>query len=302
MIVRIAMVRIATVRIADGRRGDDEMVLVSGSFAGCKSLLYFFIVLLFIVVLSLSLFLHFESILSSAIKKKQKTRIHYLSLSTKSANWSSRRDALCAELLQEWLVGDQSFLVLLLTALLQHGLQLGLLQALSQGQKDVFQLGEHHGPVLGFVVQAEHLHEVLEAAGVLVLLDLGEDGHELVQGHHLDLLLLLAAELLDEGQGRVEVEGAQAVAEVVGIDLAVALEVVDGEGELDPFGVASTEFLGHSVGIRLAADETTHTPRCMDRRTKRTDGVSTLAVNFIRAEGALLLALPPAAISAVKRS
>lgn len=44
-------------------------------------------------------------------------------------------------------------------------------------------------------------------------------------------LLLGTTEFLDSGQCRVGVERPQKVAKVEGIDLAVALEIVDGEGE-----------------------------------------------------------------------
>uniref|UniRef100_A0A182JM50 Uncharacterized protein n=1 Tax=Anopheles atroparvus TaxID=41427 RepID=A0A182JM50_ANOAO len=76
------------------------------------------------------------------------------------------------------------------------------------------------------------LEEVLVAALFLLLLDLGEDRQELVE---LDLLLaalLGAAHFADEVQRRVQVQGAEGVAEVKGIDLAGTFPIVDGEDEL----------------------------------------------------------------------
>merc|ERR1712212_1075577 len=64
-----------------------------------------------------------------------------------------------------------------------------------------------------------------------------------------DLLLplFLASDLLDDGQGRVKVQGTQAVANVVGVHCAITLEVIDGEGEFHPLNITSTEIRGHFV-------------------------------------------------------
>lgn len=50
-------------------------------------------------------------------------------------------------------------------------------------------------------------------------------------GEHLLALLLGAAELLDGCQDGVGVERPQDISEVEGVNLAAAVEVVDGEGE-----------------------------------------------------------------------
>merc|ERR1719347_1038094 len=123
------------------------------------------------------------------------------------------------ELLDEGLVFDEALLVLRGAALGHDGLEFVLLQTLAEGEEDVLQLGVHHGAVLGLVVELEHLDEVLVATGVLVGLHLGEDGQEVVDLELLHVLLLLAAHLGDHGQGRVEVQGAEGITEVVSVEL-----------------------------------------------------------------------------------
>ena len=88
------------------------------------------------------------------------------------------------------------------------------------------------GAVIVLVVELEDLDEVVDAAGVLGGLGLGEDGVEVVDLHHPLALLLLASELVDGVEGGVDVAGPQQVADVEPIDLAVSLEVVHIKGEL----------------------------------------------------------------------
>ena len=90
------------------------------------------------------------------------------------------------------------------------------------------------GAVLVLVVQLQDFNEVVEAAGVLGVLGLLEDRVEVVELDGLLSLLGLTAQLSDGLQGGVEVAGAEEVADVEAIDLTVALEVIDLEGELDP--------------------------------------------------------------------
>ena len=73
----------------------------------------------------------------------------------------------------------------------------------------------------------------MDATGVLGVLGLLEDGVEVVNLHDLLALLLLAAELVDGGEGGVQVAGSQQVADVEAINLAVSLEVIDVKGEAD---------------------------------------------------------------------
>lgn len=98
---------------------------------------------------------------------------------------------------------------------------------LTKGKEDVFELSVHHHAVLRLVVELKHLHEVLVRAGVLVLLDLSENGHEVINLDHLLLLLVLASDLLNDSQGGVQVQGSEAVTDVEGVHRAIALEVID---------------------------------------------------------------------------
>lgn len=52
--------------------------------------------------------------------------------------------------------------------------------------------------------------------------------------YELLTLLLGASHLLNDGQGRVEVQSAQDVADIEGIHCAISLKVIDREGEVRP--------------------------------------------------------------------
>lgn len=105
---------------------------------------------------------------------------------------------------------------------------------LTQSQQVVLQLNHQHHAVLVLVVQLQALQEVLVASLVLLLLDLAEDGQELLDGQLLLALLLGGSHLLAEGQRRVEVQGAQNIANLASVDLTLTLHIEDGEGELSP--------------------------------------------------------------------
>jgi len=74
----------------------------------------------------------------------------------------------------------------------------------------------------------------VEATGVLGVLGFLEESVEVVDLQLLLSLLGLTSQFGDGLEGGVQVAGAQQVADVEAIDLAVTLEVVDLEGELDP--------------------------------------------------------------------
>ena len=90
-----------------------------------------------------------------------------------------------------------------------------------------------HGVVVVLVVQLQDLDKVVESTLVLGLLAGLVHGEDIGLGEHLLALLLLAANLLDGLEGGVQVAGAEQVAGIVGVDLAVTLEVIDIEGEID---------------------------------------------------------------------
>ena len=75
----------------------------------------------------------------------------------------------------------------------------------------------------------------MEATGVLGVLGFLEESVEVVDLQLLLSLLGLTSQFGDGLEGGVQVAGAQQVADVEAIDLAVTLEVVDLEGELDPW-------------------------------------------------------------------
>ena len=89
------------------------------------------------------------------------------------------------------------------------------------------------GVVLVLVVELHNFHEIVDATGVLGVLGLFEDRVEVGEDHDLLALLLLPSQLVDGGQGGVQVAGPQKVTDVEAIDLAISLEVVDVKSETD---------------------------------------------------------------------
>ena len=90
-----------------------------------------------------------------------------------------------------------------------------------------------HGVVVVFVVELEDLNKVVEASLVLGVLAGLVHGEDIGLGEELLALGDSTADLLDGLQGGVQVAGADEVANVEGVDLAVSLEVIDVKGEVD---------------------------------------------------------------------
>jgi len=90
-----------------------------------------------------------------------------------------------------------------------------------------------HGVVIVFVVQLQDLNKVVEATLVLGVLAGLVHGEDVSFSQELGSLGLSTTDLIDGLQGGVEVTGADEVTGIEGINLAVTLEVVDVEGELD---------------------------------------------------------------------
>merc|ERR1719191_1548857 len=132
--------------------------------------------------------------------------------------------------LQEGNEGHEAFIVGGLAELLHQGLGLLLGQLLSEVGQQSEQLVGQHGVVVVLVVQLQDLNEVVEASLVLGGLVHGE---HVGLGQHLLSLLGGASDLGDGLEGGVEVAGTDEVAGVEGIDLAISLEVIDIEGEVD---------------------------------------------------------------------
>jgi len=150
----------------------------------------------------------------------------------------------CTHSLQERFEGHEPLLILRLTELLHQGLGLLLGQLLSEVGQQTEQLVAQHSVVVIFVIELQDLNKVMEASLVLGVLAGLVHGEHLGLGDHLLALLGGASDLGDGLEGRVEVGGADEVADVESIDLAVSLEVVDIEGEIDGvnFLLLETEF------------------------------------------------------------
>ena len=135
-----------------------------------------------------------------------------------------------------WILTDErheSFIVSGLTELLHQGLGLLLGQLLSEVGQQTEQLVGKHGVVVIFVVQLQDLNEVVESSLVLGVLAGLVHGEDISLGEHLLSLLLSSSNLSDGLEGGVEVAGSDEVTSVEGVNLAISLEVIDIEGEVD---------------------------------------------------------------------
>ena len=135
--------------------------------------------------------------------------------------------------LQEGDEGHEAFIIGGLAQLLHEGLGLLLGQLLSEVGQQSEQLMGQHGVVVVLVVQLQDLNEVVEASLVLGVLAGLVHGEDIGLGEELLALGDSTADLLDGLQGGVQVAGADEVANVEGVDLAVSLEVIDVKGEVD---------------------------------------------------------------------
>jgi len=138
-----------------------------------------------------------------------------------------------AHFFQEWLEWNETILILGITELLHQRLGLLLGQLLTEVGEEQEQLMGQHGVVIVFVVQLQDLNKVVEATLVLGVLGGLVHGEHVGLGQGLLALLGGATDLGDGLEGGVEVAGADEVAGVEGVNLAVSLEVVDIEGEFD---------------------------------------------------------------------
>merc|ERR1711981_1199620 len=87
------------------------------------------------------------------------------------------------------------------------------------------------------VVQLQDLNEIADATGVLGVLGLFEEGIHVLETDGPLALLLLTADISNGLHGGVQVAGANEVTNVETVDLAISLEVIDLEGELDFFNI-----------------------------------------------------------------
>jgi hypothetical protein len=138
-----------------------------------------------------------------------------------------------AHLLQERLEGNEAVIVGGVAELLHQVLGLLLGQLLTEVHQQLEQLELQDGVVDIFVVQLQDLNEVVEATLVLGVLAGLVHGEDIGLGEELLALGDSTADLLDGLQGGVQVAGADEVANVEGVDLAVSLEVIDVKGEVD---------------------------------------------------------------------
>ena len=155
--------------------------------------------------------------------------------------------------LQEGDEGHEAFIIGGLAQLLHEGLGLLLGQLLSEVGQQSEQLMGQHGVVVVLVVQLQDLNEVVEASLVLAVLGGLVDGEDLVLGQHLLSLLGGASNLGDCLEGGVQVAGSDEITSEESVNLAISLEVIDIEGEVDSvnFLLLESKFLEGERGILL---------------------------------------------------
>merc|ERR1711881_511050 len=150
---------------------------------------------------------------------------------------------LAAKPVEEGAVWEETILILGVSQLSQqsHGVLLGDL--ISQVGQDVLELSQHHGSVLVLVVELAELNVVVVVSGVLRGLEgLVDELGDLVEGGEL-LLLLLLAEAHADLLGDVETQGVNDIHQVVHVELAFAIPIVDLADLSNSSRVSHVEFL-----------------------------------------------------------
>jgi len=138
---------------------------------------------------------------------------------------------------QEWFIGNETVVIFGVTALLDENVDLLSFELLTQRQQNVFELSQHHGAILLFVVKLQALNEVLEGSLVLGVLHFTVQGEELFQFDVFFSLLLGTAQFLNHLEGWVEIQTSEAVTEIEQVHASLALKVIDVEGKLCPFNI-----------------------------------------------------------------
>jgi len=152
---------------------------------------------------------------------------------------------------QERFIGNETIIILRVTALLDEDINLLTLKLLTEGQKNVLQLTQHHGAVLHFVIELQALNEVLKGTSVLGLLHSAVDGEELFKLDELVSLLGGATQICDHLQGGVQVETSETVSQVEQVNPALTLKVIDVESELGAFRKKIKDYIHQSFYLTL---------------------------------------------------
>jgi len=142
---------------------------------------------------------------------------------------------------QERHEGSEALSVLGVAQLIHQTLGFFLGELLTQVGQQPEEIFAKHGLVGVFVVQLQDLNEIVDATGVLGVLGLFEEGIHVLEADGLLALLLLTTNLSDGLHGGVQVAGANEVTNVETVDLAISLEVIDLEGELDFFNIPGVD-------------------------------------------------------------
>jgi len=142
---------------------------------------------------------------------------------------------------QERHEGSEALSVLGVAQLIHQTLGFFLGELLTQVGQQPEEIFAKHGLVGVFVVQLQDLNEIVDATGVLGVLGLLEEGIHVLEDNGLLALLLLTTNFSNSLHGGVQVAGTNEVTNVETIDLAISLEVIDLEGELDFFNIPGVD-------------------------------------------------------------
>merc|ERR1712080_482244 len=158
---------------------------------------------------------------------------------------------IAAHPLEERFEGHEAVIILGLAQLLHQVLGFLLVELLPEVGEETEEFVAQHGVVVVLVVQLQDLNEVVESTLVLGVLGSLVDGVHLGLLQHLLALFGLSSDLSNSFEGGVEVAGTEEISGVESINIAISLEVVDIEGEVNGLHLLflKTQFSHFVVGF-----------------------------------------------------
>merc|ERR1719228_51217 len=147
--------------------------------------------------------------------------------------WLRISNLLAAQFVQEWTVGEEAILILLTGQFIQKLGTVLLGDLITHKRQESFELSQHHGSILVFVVQFAQLNVVMIVSSVFWLLDsLLDKGYNLIKLAEF-LLNIISLSVFDSGLlGQVHAHSIEDIHEVVHVKFALAMPIVD---IADPF-------------------------------------------------------------------
>jgi len=135
---------------------------------------------------------------------------------------------LAAQFVQEGSVGEEAILILFTGQFVQKLAAILLGDFITHKRQESFELSQHHGSVLVFVVQFAQLNVVMVVSSVFWLLDGLLDKFDDLIEFAVFLLNIVHLTVLDSDLlGEVKAKGVEDIHEVVHVKLALAMPIVD---------------------------------------------------------------------------